>query len=332
MTDLPTAHPTPAASRALGQASLALGQPSSAPRQPAELPAGLHGAYRRDALVADIGLPAVRAMLRVGALVRFSRQVIVDRLRMPEHTTRAAAALLWAGQETALTSHTAALLHGCTAAEAGTIHLLAPYRCRVRCRDGVRVHRGAFDQQDVCERDGLPVLALDVVIAELLCTARRSTALACADQALAGLTPSAQAELRAELTWRITTRADPRGRRRAAGLLELATGRPESPAESAVLLTVVEAGLPVPRAQFPVHDLDGRERYRLDFAWPEPMIGLEYDGHAAHEGRTELDAARDADLRKRGWLIIRASAADLRDPARLISQIRATFTVRRFVA
>jgi very-short-patch-repair endonuclease len=274
----------------------------------------------------------VRFLVRSGMLVPFARQVIVDRLRLLEHPTRAAAALLWAGPETVLTSHTAALLHGCTAADAGLIHLLAPYSCKVRGRDGVRVHRGGFEQQDVCERDGLRVLALDLVIAELLCTARRPTALACADQAFASLSRGAATEFRAELAWRIASRADSRGRRRAAGLLELATGRPESPAESALLVALVDANLPVPMAQFPVHDLDGRERYRLDFAWPEPMIGLEYDGHAAHEGRAELDAARDADLRKRGWMIVRASAADLRDPARLISQIRATFAVRRFAA
>jgi hypothetical protein len=194
------------------------------------------------------------------------------------------------------------------------------------------VHQGTFDIQDVLELDGLRVITLDFALAELLCTGARATALACIDQALAGLNPNNRAELMAEVDHRIQSRPDPRGCRRAAVLLGLATGLPESPAESRLLLTLFDANLPVPEPQFSVHDLDGRERYRLDFAWSEPMVGLEYDGHAAHVERGELDAARDNDLRRRGWIVVRASAADLRNPKRMIAEIMDAFWRRRFVA
>jgi hypothetical protein len=297
-----------------------------------ELPAGLHGAHLRSSLVNQIGLPAVRSFQRSGRLIVYSRQVLVDRQRRLEVLTRAAAALLMAGPRAVLASHTAALMHGCTAADAGVIHLLSGYDRQLRRRPGLVFHQGSFDEQDVLELHGVRVLALEAAIAEMLCSAIRTIALACADQALAGLGDGSRAEFKAEVAHRIVSRADPRGRRRAGILLELATGLPESPAESRLLLTVHDAGLPMPEPQFPVCDLDGRERYRLDFAWPDPMIALEYDGYAAHAERSESDAARDEDLQRRGWIVIRAGAADLRTPGGIVSAIRTAFNRRRFVA
>lgn len=297
-----------------------------------ELPEGLHGAYLRSSLVSTIGLPAVRSLVRAQRLVPYSRRVLVARHTMLEFPARAAAALLTAGQEAVLTGHTAALVHGCTAADSGVVHVLVRYHRQIRRRADLAVHQGSFDEQDVHELGGLRVLALDVVTAELLCTAARSTALACADQALAMLSPACRAEFKSEVDHRIQDRPDPRGRRRAGVLLDLATGRPESPAESRLLVALFDAGLPVPEAQFTVCELDGRERYRLDFAWEEPMVALEYDGYVAHAERSELDAARAEDLRRRGWIVVRAVASDLRAPARMVSAVRAAFARRRFVA
>ena len=76
-------------------------------------------------------------------------------------------------------------------------------------------------------------------------------------------------------------------------LLALATGKAESPPESILRLIVVEAGFPVPEAQYEITTIDGRRLYVLDMAWPALRIALEYDGFAAHEERRELDAERD---------------------------------------
>lgn len=283
-------------------------------------------------MVGAIGLPAVRRLLSTEGLVRFSRTVLIDRRRMLDLPTRAAAALLSAGPGAVLTSHTAALMYGCSAADRGVIHVLAGYDRQLRRRAGIAFHQGLFEEQDILELDGLRVLALDAVIAEMLCTAARATALACADQALAELDPGFRASFKAEVDHRIRIRPDPRGRRRAGVLLDLAAGLSESPAESWLLLALFDAGLPAPEQQFSVCDIGGRERYRLDFAWPEPRVALEYDGYAAHAERGSLDAARDDDLRRRGWIVIRAAAGDLRRPAGLIAAVRSAFGQRRFAA
>lgn len=293
-------------------------------------PFGLHGVFRRDDLVSELGLTTVRALLTTGQLTAFSRTILVDRRRALDFPTRAATALLWAGEETVLTGHTSAWLHGCTAADQGTIHVLSSYDRRARKRPGIAFHNGSLDKVDIGTVHGLRVVGLPFAIAEILCTAPRATALACVDQALAHAPSQDRARVREEIGHRLDTRLDPRGRRRGWAVLELATGMPESPAESALLLAVVDGGLPVPVAQHPILDIEGRERYRLDFAWPDPKIALEYDGYAAHEGRSERDAARDQDLARRGWLVIRVTAADLRDPVRFIGDLRAAFAARRF--
>jgi len=297
-----------------------------------ELPAGLHGAHRREDLRREFGAINLRKIIREGRLVPFSRQVLVERARQLALPTRAAAALLLAGPRAVLTSHTAAFLLGCTAAEAGRTHVLVDYHLNIPRVPGMAIHQGLFDEQDVLTLDGLRVFTLECAITELLCREPRRVALACADQALALLPFERRAEFRAEVLHRIGVRRDPRGRRRSQILLDLASGKAESPAESWLLLSFFDAGFSVPEQQFTVANLSGREIYRLDFAWPEPMVAVEYDGYAAHVDRMVRDAARDEDLRRRGWLVLRADATDLSDPSRLHAEVRQAFWRRRFAA
>jgi hypothetical protein len=294
-----------------------------------ELPAGLNGAFLREELEAQLGMLTVRAMVREGRLEPFARRVVVDRARQLEFSTRAAAALLHVGGRSALTSHTAARLFGCTAADTGRVHVLFGYDRTPHSTPGVAWHQGLFDEQDIVELIGLRVHVLDCAIAELLCRADRRTALACADQAIALSTDKG---FREEVRHRIATRRDSRGRRRGEILLELATGLAESPAESWLLLGFFDGGLPIPSQQEPVLDADGRQRYRLDFAWEEARVAVEYDGYAAHVGRTLRDSARQTDLERRGWIVLRADADDLKDPTRLHAEIRRAFSRRRFAA
>lgn len=152
--------------------------------------------------------------------------------------------------------------------------------------------------------------------------------IACADQVLATVPEAERAGFRAMAAERIRGRVDVRGTLQALTLLELATGLAESPAESRLLLIVVDAGLPIPEQQVKIHDIAGNELYRLDFGRLEAMVAVEYDGYAAHENRKDRDAARDEDLRRRGWTVIRADATDLTDPSRLVAAVRKAFHAR----
>ncbi|NIJ14052.1 hypothetical protein FHU38_004396 [Saccharomonospora amisosensis] len=292
----------------------------------------LHGAYLRADLAAALGSAALRTALRDGRLATFSRTVLVDPRRAADFGTRAAAALLHAGPDAMLSQHSALRVHGFCAADTNPIHVLVPYRCKPRRRAGVLVHHGSVREEDIHEIAGLRVVDVDLALSEVLCRGSRRDALACADEALRALSPHDRETFRLRVEERIAARPDPRGRRQGRSLLWLATGLAESPAESAMLLTLVEAELPVPEQQVPVTDIAGRVLYRLDFAWSQVRVAVEYDGYEAHEASREADAERDEDLRRRGWIVLRADAADLRDPSRLVAAVLDAFRRRGLTA
>ncbi|WP_342741223.1 hypothetical protein [Amycolatopsis xylanica] len=208
------------------------------------------------------------------------------------------------------------------------MHITVPYSSGVRSKAGLVVHHQDFEPSDVTEIDDLRVFELDLSLAESLCGKDSRTAFACLDEALHDLSPKRAQALRQAVFVRLSGRRDRRGVHRARMLAHLATGKADSPPESFLRLVVVEAGFPVPEAQFEIRTIDGRSLYRLDLAWPAVRIGLEYDGFAAHEDRAEYDAERDARMAGRGWIMIRASAADLRDPTRLLAELRQAFERR----
>ncbi len=248
-----------------------------------------------------------------------------DALNLP---TLAQAALIVVGPPAALSGATSLALHGISAAHEPTVHLTVPYDRRVESRSGLIVHRAEFTEFDVVEVDGLAVFSLDLALADFLCDGDKRTAFAALDEAMRGLSSDHCLKLRENVRDRLLDRRSKRGIHRAHMLLALATGRAESPPESVLRLIVVEAGLPVPEAQYEITTIDGRHLYVLDMAWPELRIALEYDGFAAHEERSDRDAERDQRLAGRGWVTIRATAADLRDPSRVLAELRTHFKRR----
>jgi hypothetical protein len=72
-----------------------------------------------------------------------------------------------------------------------------------------------------------------------------------------------------------------RGIVQARSLAAIVDPRAESPGESWQRLRMWDAGFPLPETQFVVVDDFGRER-RLDLAYPELLIGTEFDGREFH--------------------------------------------------
>lgn len=297
-----------------------------------DIPNSQHGAARRRDLVGALGERAVRGALKDGVLVQlWGRGIVVDGRRVLDPLTRASAALLAAGPGAVLSGNTAACLHGCTAVECVDVHVTVPYRSWVRSKPGLLIHHGRFAPDDVVVRHMLPVLSLDVTVAELLCTEVRWKALACLDQALSAAPDHGVAVFMAAVDEHLLRRDDRRGVRTAESLLALGSAGAESPQESRFRLLVIDSGFPHPVTQHPIFTLGGELIYRLDLAWPELRIGLEYDGYEAHEGREEHDAERDRRLAGRGWRIVRARKEDLADPSRLLAELRQAFAERRYL-
>lgn len=270
----------------------------------------------------------MRAALRDGVLVQPWRGIVVDGNRALDPVTRAAAALLHCGPRAVLSHGTAAALHGCGAARTAAVHVTVPRPVRVRSGPGLVVHRGIIRPRDVTALHGLAVVVLDHAVAEVLCGPPRWRALACLDQALAACAENHERAFANAVGSRLAERASTRGVRVAASLLRLGDRRAESPPESRLRLLVIDGGFPIPVTQYPIVDLAGVRRYRLDLGWEELRIGLEYDGYEAHEGREAYDAARDRALAGRGWLIIRARKEDFAHPERLLHELAQAFARR----
>ena len=114
-----------------------------------------------------------------------------------------------------------------------------------------------------------------------------------------------------------------RGIPRLRNVLPLMDSGAESPQETIARLVLIDAGLPPPRTQFRVFDEHGQFVARLDMAYDEVKVGIEYDGpqHWTDPAVRQRDIDKQFALTELGWLIIRVS----RD---LLRYRRATYVAR----
>ena len=102
-----------------------------------------------------------------------------------------------------------------------------------------------------------------------------------------------------------TGRAD--GRR----VLPLADARAGSPMESVLRWLLHEAGLPGPVLQHVVADGAAGKVGKVDLAWPEQRVLVEFDGDVHRDRRVFVDDLRRQNgLVMAGWTVLRFSSAD----------------------
>jgi very-short-patch-repair endonuclease len=107
----------------------------------------------------------------------------------------------------------------------------------------------------------------------------------------------------------------------------LADGRAESPPESRLRVVLALAGRPaVP--QYTVRDAAGNFVARVDLAYPDRRVAIEYDG-AWHGERGQLarDRRRHNRLVAAGWTVLYVTAADMHDPESLVARVEAVIDV-----
>lgn len=103
--------------------------------------------------------------------------------------------------------------------------------------------------------------------------------------------------------------------------LPLLDRRSESPQESVVRAHIVLFGLPRPVCNLDVFH-DGMWLARVDLAWPEALLAVEYDGMGhLDEAQRRRDAWRRNALQRAGWLVITLTADDLRHPELMCRRI-----------
>jgi hypothetical protein len=193
---------------------------------------------------------------------------------------------------------------------------------------GARVHRSVqFDAIGPVTRRGIPTTPIERTLIDLAGVVGWGKFEAAIDDAL-----------RRELTgWPdllATYRAlGRRGRNGSAGLRRVLDERfgddhvPRSAWSRWVSALLVDAGLPEPRLEYPVHRVDGTLIGHVDLAFPAQRLAVELQSVRYHLNRPsfESDAVRAADLAAAGWTWLPLTWRRHRESsAAVVATVRAT--------
>ena len=196
-----------------------------------------------------------------------------------------------------------------------TPQCMVPHSTSRSRHSGVRCIQGYLPDADVMIVNGLPLTTASRTTVDLMRTLRRPYALSVADAMV-----RAELVTIAQLARRIRRLKHFPGIIQARDLLRLIDPRAESPGESWLRLRLVDAGFPFPRPQYEVIDHRGRVIARIDLAYPEIRLAMEYDGAAYHsheEDRSHDEERRDLLTDAYGWRFEPATKSDVfgSDPA-----------------
>lgn len=260
-----------------------------------------------------------RGELRSSAWRRIYRDVYVCATVPLTHQVKAlaAAAVLFPGA--VVTGRSAAVLWGLddAAGPDDVVTLCIPAGRSASAVPGVRVHRRDLPPEDVTWRRRVKVLTAAATAIDIA----RHTAL---DQAVVVVDQLVVAELvgLGDIRTAAMTLTGP-GCRRARAVADLADGLAGSPQETRLRLLLHRSQLPRPVAQFSVRH-GGRFVARVDFAWPEKKVAVEYDGlWHGQPGQFAADRRRLNGLTAAGWRVVFVTARDLAYPEALLRRIAA---------
>ena len=101
----------------------------------------------------------------------------------------------------------------------------------------------------------------------------------------------------------------------------------DAPKETWLRLLLIDAGLPTPTTQIPVHE-NWRLVGVLDMGWDKYKVAVEYDGdhHRTNRRQYAKDQWRLRKLEALGWVVLRVIADD--GPADVVHRVRAALTRR----
>ncbi|MDG4809047.1 hypothetical protein O7634_20050 [Micromonospora sp. WMMD1120] len=276
---------------------------------PPRRPASLQGRVFRGSLVVAQGL-LTRSELRSAAWRPLFRDVYMDARLAVTHRTRCAAAARWVlPSGVVIAGRSAAALYG--AASVAThepLDVLVPSGQRFGPVAGFVVHSSQLAATDIALRQEIPLTTPTRTCWDLAQWLPTEEAVAIVDH-LASHRLVAVSELRTESRSRVGNR----GWRRLARVAELADAGAESTPESLLRVRIVLAGLPAPVTQFIV-ERDGRFVARLDLAWPDLKVAVEYDGlwhddpEQFHRDRRRLNRLVGAD-----WIVLHVTAKRFRE-------------------
>jgi very-short-patch-repair endonuclease len=234
----------------------------------------------------------------------------------PDTVTRLRGLDLRAGEPVAICLGTAAAAHGFDTEDTRDVHVLNPPGHQLRNSDGLFVHRR--DGAQLSNAYGRPATTAAWTAVEVARSLRRPRALATLDAALRSRTCD-----RRQLMSAAAKQAGRRGIVAVRHLIPLADALAESPMESEARLVMLDGGLPRPELQHEIVDRS-RRTWRVDFAWRDAKLAVEYDGFDWHSDQQQFarDRQKHAALNEIGWRMVSIVADDVRkQPQDLVRRI-----------
>ena len=216
----------------------------------------------------------------------------------------------------AFSGRTAGWLHGLDMAPCDPVEVTIKRSLPARSRTGVRVRRAAIAESEVATVGGFRTTSGFRTTCDLGSGRDLVEAVVAIEMAV-----RARIVLIDDLADFADRNRGAKGIKRLRRALSWAEPRSESPMETRLRMQLVLARLPAPVVQADLCDSAGRFVARADLYYPDRRLAIEYDG-ANHRDRLEADLRRQNSLLTAGYHLLRFTAAELRAPSKVASQVR----------
>lgn len=237
------------------------------------------------------------------------------------------AAVLLLGPPVAVCGRAAGRLWGLEGMDAAAVELVVPADRIVRRPDLCVCRSRRFTRRDVALVDGIPRTTPPRTLVDLAATLSSLELEVALDDALRRRMTTTGAMLRRVPPERCRGRRGA-GQLRAFLLDRCRDGMSGSGWETRLRRLLVDAGLPIPVRQHVVRDPAGRIVARLDLAYPELRVGIEFDGFRHHSGRRafDRDVRRQNRLEDLGWRLRRFTSTAVRgEGPEVVATVRTVF-------
>lgn len=299
-----------------------------------------HGVFtRKEALALGYHDHAIQGLVGSGAWIRVRRGAYVlgegwDALTGSEkYAVLCRAAVRQARTDVYLSHMSAANEFGAPLWECDTltVHLTRKDQRAGRAEAGIVQHRGAVVEEDIVERNGLLLMSATRAALEMTTLLDVEHAMVEIDYLLHHRHTTIdllRARYESMSCWPDTLATDL--------ILRLVDDRSESVGETRSRFLCWSQHLPAPIPNYPIVDHQGVEIARVDLAWPELGVFLEFDGKVKYEScRREGESVTDCVIREKqresriceitGWRCLRIVWSDLYRPADVAARLRKLF-------
>jgi hypothetical protein len=199
--------------------------------------------------------------------------VYADRDRQLTVSDRAVGAWLWSKRRAIVTGVAASAMHGAEWVDADTpIELIYPHT-HACPPAGIVARNERIAEDEITVIDGTLVATIARTALDLGRHQTRRQAIARLDALMRAAPFSNEEVLLLAKRYR-----GARGVKRLKEAMPLVDGGAASPRETWLRLLYVDAGLPPPRTQIPIFDVDGTLLRTVDMGWEEYKVLSEYDG------------------------------------------------------